>query len=233
MNRFQRMLERNSFSLIVSLTRNDVDLAKVAQDNGADAVKVHTCVAHQASGVRFGSLQEEASVFEVMRKALNIAMGIVPGVGVDLEWPEIKRMGDMGFDFFDAHISSISPLILDETRLAPMLSISPQHTIEEATVAASLPTVTCLEAGIVPHEGYGQRASLDDFVQYGVLASAVGKPVVVPTERRLLPEEVPVLAAFGVRAIMIGAVVTGMTAEGLARATRAFRDAIDGMSEQG
>ncbi|NIN94084.1 MAG: hypothetical protein GTO49_03655, partial [Anaerolineae bacterium] len=91
--------------------------------------------------VNFGSLEEEAPTFESMRGIFKIPMGVVPGKGTDLEREEIERLVEIGFDFFDAFISQITPLIMEEERLAPMLCILPNHTVHEAAAAASLPQV--------------------------------------------------------------------------------------------
>jgi hypothetical protein len=226
-NSFEELFKEKRFPLLVSLPRNGVDWALAAQDSGADAIKVHTSVTHPASGVDFPTLEEEASKFEAMRKVLKIPMGVVPGVGVELERKEIDRMVELSFDFFDAFISQITPLILLEERIAPMLCILPDHTVEEAAIASSLPRVVCMEADIVRHEGYGKRASIEDLVRYKILSAAMSKPLVVPTQRALRPEEVPLLAEAGAGALMIGAVVTGMTLDGVSKATRAFRESID------
>lgn len=227
MNKFDELFKKDQFSLIVSLPGHGEDWAKAAQDNGADAIKVHTSVEHPASGVKFGSLDEEASVFEAMRKVLDIPFGIVPGIGVDLEKDEITKMADLGFDFFDAFLSRMTPLIFLEERLAPMLCVLPDHSVEQAVFAATLPRVVCMEADIVRHDGYGKRVSVEDLVGYKILAGAVEKPLVVPTQRNIQPEEVPLLADVGVGAVMIGAVVTGMSIEGVAEKTKAFRKVID------
>lgn len=227
MNRFEELFKKKKFPLLVSLPKHGVDWGLAAQDNGADAVKVHTSLSHPASGVAFPSLEQEAPTFEAMRKVLSIPMGVVPGVGVDLEKPEMDRMVELGFDFFDAFISQITPLIMLEKRIAPMLCILPDHTVEEAAAASSLPRVVCMEADIVRHEGYGKRASLEDIVRYKILSKALSTPLVVPTQRALLPDEVSLLAEVGAGSLMIGAVVTGMSVEGVAKATRAFRAAID------
>jgi len=229
MNRFVELFEKKTFPLIVSIPQNKIDFAKAAQDNGADAVKVHTSVIHPASGVEFGTLDEEAPKFEEIRKALDISMGIVPGVGVDLEMEEIERMVDLGFDFFNAFISSITPLIMKEVRLAPMLCVLPDHTIEEAAATASLPRVVCVEADIVRHDGYGKRLSVEDCIKYQNISSEMSKPLIVPTQRNIRPEEISFLLQLGVGGIMIGAIATGMTVAGVANATRAFRAAIDAL----
>jgi hypothetical protein len=227
MNRFVELFKKKQFPLIVSIPQNDIDFAKAAQDNGADAVKVHTSVKHPASGIEFGPLNEEASKFEEIRKVLDTALGIVPGVGCDLEMDEIRQMADIGFDFFDAYISNITPLIMQEERLAPMLCVLPDHTVEEAVIAASLPHVVCIEADIVRHEGYGKRLSIEDCIKFHILSAEMSKPLIVPTQRNIRPEDIPSLYNVHAGGIMIGAIVTGMTVEGVAIATRAFREAID------
>ena len=227
MNKYEELFNKDQFILIVSLPGHGVDWAQAAQDNGADAIKVHTSVKHPASGVQFGSLDEEAKKFEEMRQVLTIPFGVVPGVGVNLGFEEISKMADLGFDFFDAFISEITPLILTEKRLAPMFCILPDHTVDQAVYASNLPRVVCMEADIVRHDGYGKRASIEDIVGYKMLTDALAKPLVVPTQRNLLPEEVPLLADVGVKALMIGAVVTGMTVKGVAETTKKFREVID------
>lgn len=227
MNIYEDLFKKDQFSLIVSLPGHGVDWAHAAQDNGAHAIKVHTSVEHPASGVKFASLDEEAKTFEDMRRVLTIPFGVVPGVGVNLDFQEISMMADIGFDFFDAFISEITPLILTEERLAPMFCILPDHTIEQAVYASKLPRVVCMEADIVRHDGYGKRASIEDFIGYKMLTDALEKPLVVPTQRNIQPEEVPLLADVGVKALMIGAVVTGMSVSGVAEQTKIFREVID------
>jgi len=230
MNKFDELFKKDQFTLIVSLPGHGTDWAKAAQDNGADAIKVHTSVEHPASGVKFGSLDEEAPKFEAMRKILTIPFGVVPGVGANLEHKEITKMADLGFDFFDAFINQISPIILLEERMAPMFCILPDHSVDQAVFAARLPRVVCMEADIVRHDGYGKRVTVEDLVGYKILTEALDKPLVVPTQRNILPEEVPMLAEAGASALMIGAIVTGMTVGGVAKATKVFRKVIDQMN---
>ena len=45
--------------LIVSLPSNDPAMAQAATGAGADAVKLHMNVTHDASGTRFGSFAED------------------------------------------------------------------------------------------------------------------------------------------------------------------------------
>ena len=58
-------------------------------------------------------------------------------------------------------------------------------------------------------------------------AHSTALPVVVPTQRRVLPEDLPYLRGAGVKGIMIGAIVTGTEPAGILRSIRTFREAID------
>ncbi len=79
---------------------------------------------------------------------------------------------------------------------------------------------------IVPGAEYGTRLSLRDLLRYSAIARRVDIPVVVPSQRVILPEDVPALVRCGVKGLMIGAVVTGRDKDSICRAIRAFRAAI-------
>ena len=77
MQRPEAPLDRRGL-LIVSLPRNDRDLARAAIDSGADLLKVHVNVHHRASGTAFGSLQEEMDRLNAILD-LHVPTGLVVG----------------------------------------------------------------------------------------------------------------------------------------------------------
>jgi hypothetical protein len=56
--------------------------------------------------------------------------------------------------------------------------------------------------------------------------------VIVPTQRKITPFDAELLADTGVKALMIGAIVTGTTAHDLEWATRIYRNALDAISSR-
>jgi hypothetical protein len=86
-----------------------------------------------------------------------------------------------------------------------------------------------VEAAIVPHLGYGQGLTVGDLQYYISIAVASSLPVIIPTQRKIEVDEVPIIADTGVRALMIGAVVTGKTASSIKKATKEFKEAIDSL----
>ncbi len=90
--------------LIVSLPANSPELARAAVDGGAEALKVHLHVRHDASGTQFGNLAEERANLERIL-ALGRPTGIVPGAGDHLPTPEeMRALAEMGVDFFDLYV---------------------------------------------------------------------------------------------------------------------------------
>jgi hypothetical protein len=78
------------------------------------------------------------------------------------------------------------------------------------------------EASILPHEQYGQPLRVWDVALYGEICQALKTPVIVPTQKKILSSEVKVLRDAGVKALLIGAVVTGDQADSIEKATAEF-----------
>jgi len=211
--------------LIVSLPRNDVTLAVAAKESGAHVLKVHVNVRHLASGTVFGSLTEERPQLERIL-ALGLPTGLVPGEEQMIAPEEISDIRRMGFAFLDAFIDTIRAYFYEAD--IPVVPALP-HTSDEEYVrrARGLPG-EWVEAAVVPPTGYGQPPEQSDFDALRRVGEETGKHLIVPTQRRVTLAEVPKYFEIPqVRALMIGAVVTGITPAGIAAATTAFRHAID------
>lgn len=218
--------------LLVSLPANDLILAKAAVDGGAEGLKVHINITHAAAGVRFGSLAEEAHVLEQI-VALGLPVGIVPGdAGEMADAADLRRISDLGLDFIDAYVSAMPAWMLYQDDIPVMAALGHadlQHP-SRMTVLAALKKICMVEASIIDHAGYGQDLSVSDLCDYtGVVGAmrAAAKPVIVPTQRRVLPEDVAALTATGIRGLLIGAIVTGGEAVTIRDAARRYRTALE------
>ena len=90
MNDLLRSIKKNKMTLIVSLPSNSKALAKAAAKGGADALKVHMNVKHEASGVVFGGYDDEKDAIGEVIDSVKIPVGIMPG---NEELPSEKEMG--------------------------------------------------------------------------------------------------------------------------------------------
>lgn len=209
--------------LIVSLPRNDAALARAARDSGADLLKVHVNVYHRASGTRFGSLDdEEEALAQVL--AVGLPTGIVPGEETMVAPDDLPRL--RRFAFIDAYVHRL-PLFLYEAGIPVIPAVPHDYPASAVSSLAALPG-DWLEAALVPPDGYGRDPTAADLAALAHLGARTRRRLIVPTQRRIRPQDVPrYLAIPQVWALMIGAVVTGRTARGIGRATEQFRRALD------
>ena len=224
---------RGGFSLLVSLPRNDAEMARAVLDAGADGLKVHIGLEHFASGLRTGSLDDEQDALREIC-ALGAPVGIVPGVGEGLATrEEMLRLAEIGIDFFDLYATDMPGWMLrmDDCPMSVMVAFSNTcwpWALVESVAAPSRPAM--IEASIVPHEGYGTPLTAADISEYAQIAARAEQPVIVPTQKTVVPDEVAVLRDTGVAGLLIGAIVTGKEPASMADATARFRDAIDAAS---
>lgn len=211
--------------LIVSLPRNDAALARAAASAGADLLKVHINVHHRASGTRFGPLDdEEPALWAVLE--VGLPTGIVPGEERMVTPAEIHRL--RRFAFIDAYVHRL-PLFLYDVGVPVIPAVPHGYQPGALGALAALPG-EWLEAAIVEPDGYGRDLVAEDLVALAHLGAVTRRRMIVPTQRRIRPDDLARYFAIPqVWAIMIGAVVTGRTARGVGRATEAFRRSLDAL----
>jgi hypothetical protein len=211
--------------LIVSLPLNSPDLARAAAAGGADVLKIHINVRHEASGTEFGSLSEERDAIEQIL-GVGLPTGIVPGVADSLpSRAEMHELAEMGIDFFDLYDHDMPAWMTrfeDMTRTVAISNLTPIASLD----AFEQMGFEMLEAAVVPHEGYGEMLSAADLARYREIRSATRLPIIVPTQRAIAPDDAPALIDTGINALMIGAIVTGREPEQLRGATERFASAL-------
>ncbi|WP_339196616.1 hypothetical protein MKY95_02105 [Paenibacillus sp. FSL P4-0176] len=230
MGKFKELLEQKPLSLVISLPENDIALARAAMEEGADALKVHYNVGHRASGNHFGPLDMYAEVFRAIRSEFGGPLGVVPSGSIDgARREDVERLSGLGFDFSSIYAHHLPSFMLNDLGLDPTFAINEEYDASLVKSAAHF-GFTALEASIVPGKEYGTPLSFADVLKYRRLVLQAQVPVLVPSQRKLVQEDVRVLRDTGVKAIMLGAVVTGNTEEQLRRAVNGFRNAVDSLN---
>lgn len=226
--RFQKLLQNNPFSLVVSLPANKLDLAKAALDGGADAIKVHINVLHAASGNLFGSFEQNKHFLEELVKlAGDRPVGLVPGAAdAFVTEEEIHAVADLGIDFFSCYSEHLPVFMLKQQRLTRMVAL--HDTFDEVLCAIRSSEVEVVEASILKTTEYRKPLTFFDVLRYRKICQSVSQPVLIPTQKAIRPDEVFALKDAGCKAIMIGAnVMKDQSAEACYQATFAFRKAVN------
>ncbi len=229
MNQLLRQLQTDDFTLLVSLPANDIELARAAFHGGAQGLKVHCNVAHFASGTRFGSWNEERAVItqicELAREH-HASVGIVPGASHEAQLnfaseDDFADMAQVGVDYFDAYPADAPAWTLQQPHLDVMLAAYNGGSLNEIRVLETLGMRLC-EASIMAHTEYGQPLNALDLACYHALCDSIQAPVIVPSQKKLMPHDVPLLQQTGARGVLLGAIVVGRDAVSIEAATRAF-----------
>ncbi|UIO41427.1 hypothetical protein LOY85_21915 [Brevibacillus brevis] len=227
MNRFQQALEEKSFLLMVSLPQNDETLARAAMEEGADGLKMHINVYHRASGNRFGPLAEYTDFLQTIRSQFAGPIGIVPGGSIEeLNPEEIRQFDSLGIDFISIYGHHLPAPLLKIEGVASTFAIDDQFDLNRLEVVKHF-SMTALEASIIPGSEYGTRLTFADLLAYQYIVEKAGIPIIVPTQRKIMAEDIEALRETGVRVLLAGAMAIGRTEDEIRRSIYALRNAID------
>ena len=215
-------MQAGRFPVLVSLPRNDLDLARAAVAGGAAGIKVHLNGHHRASGTIFGSFSEERAFLERLselpvRKIVMVGQEAVPSA---VEMAELHRLGFEGFNLYWSHARPH----LFGNGLRPFLALAHDRTGDEMRALARHRDAV-IEASIVSPGRYGEALGPDDLDGYAEIVEATGLPVVVPSQKRIVANDLPRLRERGVQALLIGAIVTGSSPATVEAATRTMVEA--------
>ena len=83
--------------------------------------------------------------------------------------------------------------MLNRTKLKIAAAIDGNFQYEELPVLTRRQDVAMLEASIMDKTEYGHPLNLRDLVKYELIATGSFKPVLVPTQKRLLPSDLLLL----------------------------------------
>lgn len=227
MNPFRELLATRPFAVLVSPPRHDPSYVTAAVEGGAHALKVHCNVEHRASGNRFGSWEEELpAIREMVAAAAGRPVGLMPGAETTVTPDELDAAVALGLSFFDVYDRHCPSWMLDHP-IASMVALGTDFTAERAAALQGL-GVDALEASIVEPAAYGSPLLVRDLTDYALLAAATDIPVIVPSQKMLVPGDVARLRHVGVRGVMLGTIVLGADPALVAERLRPFVDAAEG-----
>lgn len=214
-------------TLIVSLPENNLELAKAALSEGADALKMHVNVEHRASGNKFHSTQAYMEMFQQIRAEYSGPLGIVPGGSFeDIQRSEMDLLTQIGIDYFSIYAHHMPSWMMQLDTFEKTFAITADYSYEKLGQVKDL-GMTALEASIVPGEEYGSPLTFRDILSYRYLVKKIDVPVLVPSQRKLVANDISLLSQAGVKGVMLGAIVVGHTVDSIKEAVSSFRNATD------
>lgn len=219
------LINQNKFILIASLPQNDLELAKAGESGGADALKLHLNVFHFASKTNFGTFLKEKDTLDAIRKNTKCLLGIMPGAKETTAHIEIDYLAKTGFSFLDIYYKDMPDWMWDLVDINKMVALDSNFSkgiIQEIEDKGA----DIIEASIVKQENYGTNLNNEDLKNYEFIAKNTKLPVIIPTQKKVLPSEIKKLADIGIKGLMIGAIVYGHEKEQIRSVTKEFKNNI-------
>lgn len=247
-SRLKSLVNERRFPLIVSLAANDPELARAAEEAGADAVKLHLNTVHEITGSRFGSWAEEKEGILAVLKAVHLPVGVVPGQRDTMtDSRSFEGMAAAGVDFIDAPWPALPAAVLtrnlQEGRPAIMAALSyADLVVDQANASLTpsplspllpsltrLPGVDMVEAAVAAPGEVGRPLTAATLVRYAQVCQESRLPVFVPSQAVVSPQDLRLLAAVGVAGVLLGPLVIGRTASEISRQLPRFRQVRDSL----
>ncbi|MCQ1853942.1 hypothetical protein [Neorhizobium galegae] len=220
-----KALRGGEFPVIVSLARHDLDLAKAAIGAGAFAIKVHLNAYHRATGTTFGSFAEERPFFEKLAP-LGVPLLVMAGQETVPTPDELDALADLGFEGFNVYFDHLQSHLL-QSKLRPIPALGEKSTDEDLKTIVAIPGAM-MEASVASFADYGRPLTETDLACYGKITTKAGIPVIAPSQKRFVADDMARLKAAGIAAPLLGVIVTGTTPESLEAAVRPIVDAAAG-----
>ena len=220
------ILQVNDFSIIVSLHENNMEYVMAAVEAGAKILKVHINAYHNATKQKFGPYADEKWFLKTLAayaKDHDLCIGIVPG---DLDnyanENEINELREMGFDFISSYIQNIPVYLNRVSGMEKVIALGKDFKMNMLQELEKF-GAKVIEASIMEASEYGKAFSLYDLLRIKEVASGTKLPVIVPTQKKIVKEDMIFLHEAGVKALMIGAVVyEGQGIEGFKNTVKGY-----------
>lgn len=203
-----RAIAAGEMPVVISLAHHDLDLAKAALDAGALALKVHLNAWHRAAGHRFGTFAEERPFLEALSQ-LGCPLLVMAGQETVPTADEMEALADLGFESFNLYLRHAQPHLF-QSRLRPVLALDEEGGDAEIDRIKAIPDAW-MEASIMRFADYRAPLNEKDLARYRAIVERAGIPVIVPSQKRFVPDDMPRLKAAGLAAVLLGVVVTGET----------------------
>lgn len=218
MSRLVSLLNEEHLTLIVGIADNSLELAKAAEEGGADAIIIPVDPA----------VKDKKQLIDIVESA-KVPVGARLSTGISEA--EVKGLQKLGIDFFDFGISASPVWMMKLKGTGKIASLDPKYVVDDLTRLTDKP-IDGIDAAIVPQELYGRDLTVGDLQQYISICLSTGLPVIVPTQKLIRVSEVPIIWDTGAKGILLNSFVIGTSPKTLKAITSEFKEAIQALKEE-
>lgn len=205
-------LAQKKFFLFGDLHVNSRDLAIACEEAGADSIIFHLNQ-EVGGGFRFAGLEIEEDSIRDSMSVLKVPLGITIGDTRELLENDWEVIADMGFAFVNMFAHQLPIFVWNDNRLEKIVSIGPGYILEQVRALSELDNVSAIVAALTPNQGIGLPFTILDGTTLRLITSLSSKPVLVPTQRKIRPQDIVPLTKMGCRGLLLTTTAYGETPE--------------------
>lgn len=215
----------SGFSLFGDLHANNRKFAVACEEGGSEAVVFHLNQDSLAGG-RFGGLELEEDSIRDALSILKIPVGISIGDTRQLLEQEWESIMSIGFSFVNMYAHHMPSFLWRDSRIEKIVSIGPGYILEQVKGLSEFDDVSAVVAALTPNQGVGMPLTLLDITTLKLISRLSIKPIYVPTQRKIQPQDIALLKEVGCKGLLITSTVYGDTDQTCREQVARYRDEI-------
>lgn len=216
--------------LFGDLHLNSRDYAIACEEAGADSVLFHLNQ-DVGGGVRFAGLEIEEDSIKDSLSVLKIPTGISIGDTRALLYEDWEAIAEMGFSFVNMFAHQLPTFVWSDQRFEKLVSIGPGYILEQVKALAEFDSVSAIVAALTPSQGLGLPFTMLDGTTLKLVTKLANKPVYVPTQRGIRPQDIKLLKELGCEGLLLSSTVYGDSVESCKTNVSRFREEISGPAQ--
>jgi len=211
--------------LIGDLHVNSPQFAVACEEAGADAVLLHLNQDAQG-GARFGGWEIEEQSIKDTFSVLKIPAGISIGDNRLMLTSDWEAVVGVGFSFVNMLAHQLPTFVWEDPRINKVVSIGPGYLFEQVRSIADFPNTSAIVASLTPSQLIGLPLTLLDVTTLGLICKLSQKPVLMPTQRLIRPDDVGLMKNQGCKGVIASSTIYGESPDGCREQISLFRKKI-------
>jgi len=200
---------KRKFTIISNLYTNSLQLASAAEEGGADAIELNLNFEETGTGVRYGTIDLEEHAISEIIGSVKIPVGVRIGDTPMIRREEWEKIISTGIDYVKMMAHHMPSFIYNDERVCKIISVGSGYVLEQVEILAHDGRVSAIEAAIIAPQVFRLPLTLLDITTYALITRRASKPVIVPSQKYIEPNDLRILKKIGVEGLVINHIIIG------------------------
>jgi hypothetical protein len=191
------------YTVVANLPKNSVSLATQAEEAGVDAILLNVDGDDSSYPGHYGSYDLHDVYINDALSSVSIPCGLGIGGAKPLTAEYWERIMSCPFSFVEMLAHQMPLFVLDDPRVKKVVSIVTGYILEQVKELSRLDGVDFLDVAIVPPQARGNPFTALDFATLRLISDLSDKPVLLKTQKRMVPSDISKVVKLGVKGLVI------------------------------